>query len=180
MRRSPPRRESPGSLIRELSAFGIVGAACFLVDLAVFQVLYAHVGLEAVLSKLAASCVSTTAAFAGHRLWSFSARAHTGVRREYPLFVAVNGATLLLSLGIVALVRYPLEQEGALVLQAANILAIAVGTAVRFTAYRRWVFPSVALASAPAGRGPATPAGMTAGDARGEAGTPDVHERRGS
>nr|WP_239521309.1 GtrA family protein [Blastococcus saxobsidens] len=127
-------------MARELGAFGVVGAACFVLDLAVFQLLYAHGGLEAVTSKLLASCVSTTAAFVGHRFWSFAARARTGLRREYPLFLAINGATLLLSLGIVALVRYPLGQEDALVLQAANVFSIITGTVVRFTAYRRWVF----------------------------------------
>jgi hypothetical protein len=54
----------------------------------------------------------------------------------------VNAGTLLLSLGVVALVRYPLGQEDALVLQAANVASIALGTAVRWTANRRWVFPA--------------------------------------
>ena len=136
------------SLVRQLGAFGVVGAVCFLLDLAVFRLLYTHVGMGAVTAKLLAGVVSTTAAFAGHRFWSFSRRAHTGLRREYRLFVLVNGATLALSLGIVALVRYPLGQADFLVLQTANVSSIALGTMVRFLAYRRWVFPDPARAAA--------------------------------
>ena len=51
-----------------------------------------------------------TVAYFGHRYWSFSHRARTGLRREYVLFALVNGGTLLLEPGVVALVRYPLDQ----------------------------------------------------------------------
>lgn len=128
--------------LRELSAFGVVGAVSFVIDLVVFQVCYASLGLGAVTSKVLATVLAMTVAYVGHRYWSFSSRPRTGIRRQYLLFAAVNGTTLLLSAGIVALVRYPLGQEDVLVLQAANILAIAVGTVVRFVSYRRWVFPS--------------------------------------
>jgi putative flippase GtrA len=127
-------------LLKEISAFGVVGAVCFVLDVGLFQVLYVHAGVDAVLAKLISTLVSTTAAYVGHRHWSFSHRARTGLRREYSLFVAINGITLLLGLLIVWLVRYPLAQEGALVLQLANIGSIALGTVLRFLAYRRWVF----------------------------------------
>jgi putative flippase GtrA len=127
-------------LLKEISAFGVVGAVCFVLDVGLFQVLYVHTGVDAVLAKLISTLVSTTAAYFGHRHWSFSHRARTGLRREYTLFVAINGITLLLGLFIVWLVRYPLGQEGALVLQLANIGSIALGTVLRFLSYRRWVF----------------------------------------
>jgi putative flippase GtrA len=131
-------------LIKELSAFGIVGAVCFAIDVALFQLLYAHVGLGAVTAKCLATLVSMTVAYFAHRFWSFSHRARTGLRREYLLFAVVNGATLLLNVGVVAFVRYPLGQESALVLQVANIAGIAAGTAIRYLSYRRWVFPAEA------------------------------------
>jgi putative flippase GtrA len=129
-------------LAKELSAFGIVGAACFFVDVLLFQLLYAYVGLGAVTAKCLATLVSMTVAYFAHRYWSFSHRARTGLRREYLLFAGVNGATLLLNVGAVAFVRYPLGQENALVLQMANVAGIAVGTAIRYLSYRRWVFPA--------------------------------------
>jgi putative flippase GtrA len=127
-------------LVKELSAFGVVGAVAFVLDVGLFQLLYAHLGLGAVTAKLISTLVSTTVAYFGHRHWSFSHRARTGLRREYTLFAAVNGATLLLGLGLVYLVRYPLAQDSALVLQLANIASIGLGSVIRFLSYRRWVF----------------------------------------
>src|SRR3954453_771931 len=127
---------------KEISAFGVVGAACFVLDVGLFQLLYVHLGVDAVLAKLCSTVVAATASYFGNRHWSFSHRARTGLRREYALFVAINGITLLLGLLIVWLVRYPLGQEGALVLQLANVGSIALGTILRFFSYRRWVFLS--------------------------------------
>lgn len=127
-------------LLKELSAFGLVGAVCFVLDLGVFQLLYAHAGVGAVSAKLAATLVSMSVAYVAHRYWSFSHRARTGVRREYLVFAAVNGITLLLSLAMVAFVRYALGHEDPLVLQLANVVSIAAGTVIRFLGYRRWVF----------------------------------------
>jgi putative flippase GtrA len=128
------------TLVRELSAFGVVGACCFVLDIGLFQLLYAQLDADAVSAKLVSTLASVTVGFFAHRYWSFAHRARTGVRREYSLFVAVNGATLLLSLAVVWVVRYPLDQTSALVLQLANVASIAAGTAIRFLSYRRWVF----------------------------------------
>lgn len=144
-------------LLKELSAFGVVGVACFAIDILLFQLLYAHVHLGAVTAKCLATLVSTTVAYFAHRYWSFSHRARTGLRREYVLFVVVNGATLLLNVGAVAFVRYPLGQQGALVLQAANVAGIGAGTIIRYLSYRRWVFPAHETSpstQAPAGSAP--------------------------
>lgn len=127
---------------RELSAFGIVGVTCFVLDVVLFQLLYASVGVGAVTAKLIATLVSMTAAYLGHRYWSFSARARIGVRREYVRFALINGLTLLVGLAIVGFVRHGLDQDSALVLQAANVGSIVLGTVVRYLGYRRWVFPA--------------------------------------
>lgn len=134
------------SIVRELGAFGVVGAVCFLIQVAGFQLLYAHLGVGAVTSNLVATIVSTTAAYLGHRYWSFSHRARSSITREYVLFAVINGGTLVLGLAVIAFVRYPLGQDGAVVLQMANVGSIVLGTVIRYLAYRRWVF-----------RAPATP-----------------------
>jgi putative flippase GtrA len=130
------------SLIRELSGFGVVGAVCFCIDLGVFQFLYANAGVGAVPAKLVSTVVATTVAYVGNRYWSFAHRARTGVRREYVLFALINGVTLILSLAVVAFVRHGLDQSSALVLQIANVGAIAIGTVIRYVGYRQWVFPA--------------------------------------
>lgn len=129
-------------LVKELGAFGVVGGVCFVIDIGLFQLLYAHAGAGAVTSKFVSTVVSMTVAYVAHRYWSFSHRARTGVRREYALFAVINGVTLLIGLAVVALARYPLGQEGALVLQVANVGSIALGTVIRYFSYRRWVFPA--------------------------------------
>ena len=136
-----PRSAGRG-LLKELSAFGVVGIACFCLDVALFQLLYGAMDVGAVTAKFISTVVSMTVAYFGHRHWSFAHRARTGLRREYLLFAVVNGITLLLGLAIVALVRYPLGQEHALVLQMANIASIVLGTVVRYVCYRKWVFPA--------------------------------------
>jgi putative flippase GtrA len=133
-------------LVKELSAFGVVGATCFLIDVGLFQLLYTQVGAGAVTSKFLATTVSMTVAYVGHRYWSFSHRARPGLRQEYARFTAINVGTLLFGLGVVAFVRYGLDQESALVLQIANVGSIVLGTLIRYLSYRRWVFPAQAAA----------------------------------
>jgi putative flippase GtrA len=129
-------------LLRELSAFGVVGAVAFMIDLGLFQLFYAHVGLGAVTSKLLSTLVSMAVAYLGHRFWSFAHRHATPGGRGVALFAAINVSTLCLGLAMVALVRYPLGQESPLVLQLTNVATIAVGTLVRYFSYRQWVFPA--------------------------------------
>ncbi|WP_116453364.1 GtrA family protein [Blastococcus litoris] len=127
-------------LVREMGMFGVVGAVCFVIDVGVFQLLYAAAGTAAVAAKAVSALVSMTVAYFGHRLWSFSHRAHTGLRREYGIFFVVNGVTLAVGVVAVAVAHDVLGQDSALVLQAVNVGAIATGTVIRFLAYRRWVF----------------------------------------
>ncbi|MGY1644406.1 GtrA family protein [Geodermatophilus sp. SYSU D00703] len=138
----PRLRSSWRLLAKEVGAFGVVGVVCFFVDVGTFQLLYAHLGIGAVTAKVVATVVGMTLAYFGHRHWSFSHRARTGVRREYLLFAVINGSTLLLGAAIIALVRYPLGQDDAAVLQVANVGSIVLSTLVRYLAYRRWVFPA--------------------------------------
>src|SRR3712207_6928740 len=53
--------------------------------------------------------------------WSFAHRARTGFKREYPMFLVINGLTLLMGLGIVAFARYGLDLTSAWALQGANL-----------------------------------------------------------
>lgn len=147
-------------LLKELGAFGVVGGFCFLLDLGLFQVLYANLGVGAVTAKVTSTLVSTTVAYLGHRYWSFSHRSQLGQRRAYLLFALINGATLVLGAGIVALVRYPLGQDNVLVIQLANVVSIGLGSALRWLSYRWWVFPAPVAPTLPAD----PPAGSAARD----------------
>jgi hypothetical protein len=61
---------------------------------------------------------------------------------------------------MVAFVRYPLGQESALVLQAANIASIGLGTVIRYLCYRQWVFPAHDSPHAAHGSGKTREAGL--------------------
>ncbi len=128
-------------LLKELSAFGVVGAINFALDVALFQFMYVVIGAEALVAKIVSTSITTTTAYFMHRHWSFAHRERTGIRREYPIFFLVNALTLALSLVMIGVVRYPLGQTSVLVLQLTNIASIAIGTVIRFLAYKRWVFP---------------------------------------
>lgn len=130
--------------LKELSAFGVVGAVNFGLDVTIFQLMLEVVGADVLLSKIVSTTITTTTAYFMHRHWSFSHRARTGLRREYPIFFLVNALTLLLSLAMLAVVRYGLDETDVLILQVTNVASIAVGTVIRFTAYKRWVFPRAA------------------------------------
>ncbi len=143
--------------LKELGAFGVVGAFAFVIDVGLFQLLYGHLDVGAVTSKVLATLVSMTVAFLGHRNWAFAHRDKTTVRRSFSLFALVNGGTLALGAAVIWFVRYPLEQESVLVIQVANIASIGLNSVVRYLAYRRWVFPALAGA-APGPRPPASPA----------------------
>ncbi len=143
-RRSPLAtrlRDTWQMLLKELSAFGVVGAFNFALDVGIFQVMYAVIGADALLSKIVSTSITTTTAYFMHRHWSFSHRARTGIRREYPIFFLVNALTLALSLLMIGFVHYTLDQSDTLVLQLTNIASIVIGTVIRFLAYKRWVFP---------------------------------------
>jgi len=103
--------------------------------------MYVVIGADALVAKIVSTSITTTTAYFMHRHWSFAHRERTGIRREYPIFFLVNALTLALSLVMIGVVRYPLGQTSVLVLQLTNIASIAIGTVIRFLAYKRWVFP---------------------------------------
>jgi len=141
--------------VRELGAFGAVGATALLIDLGLFQLLYANLGVGAVTSKVLSGLVGMTVAFFGHRIWSFGHSPRRDPARQYLLFAAVNGGTLSLSAAIVAVVRYPLDQEGVLTIQLVNLGTVGLITVLRYLAYRTWVFPAQRRLDPPAPRTPA-------------------------
>jgi putative flippase GtrA len=142
--RTVPIAERVRRRLRELGAFGVVGGIAFVVDISLFQLLYGYLDVGAVTAKTLATLVSMCVAFLGHRNWAFAHRDRTTIRRSFALFALVNAGTLVLGAAIIWFVRYPLDQERLLIIQAANIASIGLNSVVRYLAYRRWVFPAAA------------------------------------
>lgn len=128
-------------LVKELSAFGLVGVINLGVDLGLFNVLHFGVGIGPLTSKVISTTVATTSAYFMNRYWSFSHRARTGLAREYSLFFVLNGIALVMGLLVLGAARYGIGLTDKLSLNIATLLGIGIGTIFRFWSYKRWVFP---------------------------------------
>jgi putative flippase GtrA len=128
-------------LLKELAAFGLVGAVAFAMDIGLFTWLThaAHVG--ALKSKAISTIVSTTFAYFGNRHLSFSHRARTSIGRETSFFFGINLVTLVFSEAVLALFVYGFGYgHRSAMISFVNLLTIGLGTIFRFWAYKRFVF----------------------------------------
>jgi putative flippase GtrA len=131
-------RNSWRILLKELTAFGLIGAVAFAIDIGLFAWLAPGGAIKA---KAISSLVSTMFAYVGNRQLSFSHRARTGLRRETTFFFGINLITLVFSELVIALFVYPLGYaHGSRMVFLVNLGTIAIGTAFRFWSYKRFVF----------------------------------------
>jgi putative flippase GtrA len=131
-------RSSWRILLKEITAFGLVGAIGFAIDVGLFNVFF-HDGQ--VVAKTISTLVATAVTYFGNRHFSFSHRARTGIGRETSIFLGINVITLLFSLAVIAFFSYPLHfKHHLLVMNLVNIGTIGVGTLFRFWSYKRFVF----------------------------------------
>ena len=131
-------RSSWRILLKEVAAFGVIGAISLVIDLGLFNLLLHHGALKA---KCVSTIVATTVAYFGNRSWSFSHRARTSIGRETSFFFGTNLIVLVISELVLALFAYPLNQRhDHVVMNVVNLATIALGTGFRFWAYKRFVF----------------------------------------
>src|SRR2546427_1380608 len=123
------RIETPWQiLLKELSAFGVVGAVNLVVDIGLFNALHFGAGIGPLTSKVISTSVATTSAYFMNRHWSFSHRARTALAREYTLFFLLNGVALAMGLVVLALTRYGFGLTDKFSLNVANLIGIGIGT----------------------------------------------------
>ena len=131
-------RNSWRILLKELTAFGAIGAIALVIDISIFAWLAPHGAIKA---KAVSTAVSTTFAYFGNRHLSFSHRARTGLGRETSFFFGINLITLVFSELVIGLFVYPLHYaHGSGVVFVVNLATIAIGTVFRFWSYKRFVF----------------------------------------
>jgi putative flippase GtrA len=125
-------------LVKELSAFGLVGAVGFVVDIGLFN-LFFHDGQ--IIAKTISTTVATVVTYIGNRYFSFSHRARTGIGRETSIFFGINLIVLAISLAVIGVFEYPLHLKHHLfAMNLVNFATIGLGTIFRFWAYKRFVF----------------------------------------
>ncbi|PZS26333.1 MAG: hypothetical protein DLM58_20875 [Pseudonocardiales bacterium] len=125
-------------LLKEITAFGAIGLVALVIDLSLYNLLAPHGWLKA---KCAATVVATIFAYFGNRHLSFSHRARTSIGRETSFFFGINMIALLFAEVVLAVFAYPLNQrDDHFVMNAVNLVTIAIGTVFRFWSYKRFVF----------------------------------------
>ena len=131
-------RSSWRILLKEVTAFGFVGALAFALDLGVFAWLSHYGALKA---NFVSTVTSTSFAYVGNRYLSFSHRARQSIGRESAFFFGINFIALGFSEAVIALFVYPLHyaHDGSTVFLV-KLVTIAIGTVFRFWAYKRFVF----------------------------------------
>lgn len=129
-------------LIKEISAFGVIGILNLILDTLLFNLLLAwKIGLGPNSASLISTCVTTLLAYFGNRYLSFSHRARTGFAREASFFFAVNFVALVVGQLILAFFAYPLHYKNdTMTMNIVRLGTIALGTVFRFWAYKRFVF----------------------------------------
>ncbi|MCW2778800.1 MAG: polysaccharide biosynthesis protein GtrA [Frankiales bacterium] len=138
---------------REAAKFGAVGALNTVLDFAVLNLLVFGFGLQPLRSKVISTVVAATSSYLMNRHWTFRHREQGDVRREYVLFFLLNAVGLGISLLVLAAVRYGLDQDGALAINAANVVGIGLGTVFRFWSYRRYVWTKTGAVAGAADEG---------------------------
>jgi putative flippase GtrA len=125
-------------LVKEIMAFGVVGAVGFVVDLALFNFFF-HDGQ--IVAKSISTTVATVVTYVGNRNLSFSHRARSKLAREAGYFFLINLIALVGALIIIGIFSYPLGyKHDVLVMNVVNLFTIGLGTVFRFWAYKRFVF----------------------------------------
>ena len=125
-------------LLKEISAFGLVGTIGFIVDETLFNVFF-HDGQ--IVAKTISTTVATMVTYLGNRYFSFSHRARSGIGRETTIFFGINLIVLVLSLIVLGFFEYPLHlKHHRFAMNIVNIATIGLGTLFRFWAYKRFVF----------------------------------------
>jgi putative flippase GtrA len=131
-------RSSWRILLKEIAAFGVVGAVGFVIDVTLFNVFF-HWGQ--IVAKTISTVAATAVTYFGNRHFSFSHRARTGIGRETSIFLGINVITLIFSLLVIAIFEYPFHLKHHLVaMNIVNIATIGIGTLFRFWSYKRIVF----------------------------------------
>jgi putative flippase GtrA len=131
-----------GSLLKTAMSFGVVGLGGMVIDIGVFNALRLGSFSE---KPLTAGVISASAAivfnWVGNRYWTFGDRRRTDVLRELVEYGAVAFLGLGISLLCLAFSHYALGLHSIAADNIAkNVIGLGLGTAVRFTLSRWWIW----------------------------------------
>jgi len=141
------------ALFVQLTRFGLVGLVGLVIDVAVFNALiFTALSTEQVhegpiIAKIISTSLAIVANWLGNRHWTFRAVRRAQWWREGLEFAVASLVGMGVSLGCLWVSHYALGFTSPLADNiATNVVGLGLGTAVRFTLYRLWVFKNVPLA----------------------------------
>lgn len=119
----------------QLVKFGLVGGSGYLINLGVFALLTASLGVHHIAAAILAFCVAVSSNFFWNRHWTFAAgHGHAGFQAAR--FFAVSVAALLINLAVLEVLV-----EGASMGElAAQAIAVAVAMPFNFLGNKLWTF----------------------------------------
>lgn len=136
----------------QLARFAVVGGLGFVVDVALFNLLRAHpiAGVHGwpVIAKTISLLAAIAVNWLGNRWWTFRESRRRDTVREAVEFLIASLVGSLVSLACLGVSHYLLHLTSAVADNvSANVVGLLLGSAVRFAAYRWWVFGERADAS---------------------------------
>lgn len=139
-----PTPSKLAQLAVDAGRFGAVGVVCYVLDVALFNVLRvapAGVFSEPLLAKTMGVALATVAAWLGTRYWTFRRHLRADPGREFVEFVLVAGAGYAINLLVLFFSHYVLGFRSLLADNiSGNLLGAALGAVARFFLYRAWVY----------------------------------------
>lgn len=126
----------------EVAKFGAIGLVAYVIDVGIFNLLlHNSLSEKPLTAKTISAILATTVAYFGNRFWTFRSRARTSYRREYLLFLLLNGVGMGIQLACLAISHYLLGFTSTLADNVSgNGFGLILGTLFRFWSYRKWVF----------------------------------------
>jgi len=128
-------------LVHEVAKFGIVGGISYVVTVLVDEAYLLIQPDDRLTAYIVANVAATVVAYLGNRYWTYRDRESTGSVREMGLFAAINGVSIAIQAGVVALTFYVLHMTSKVEnVFSEFVLAMAIGMAFRFWCYRTFIF----------------------------------------
>ena len=142
-----PHRAGWIAQLLQLIKFGAVGGVGFIVNFAVFNLLWLTVFNPSRMphGPLLATAVATLVAIAvnwvGNRYWAFASERQSNTTREGIEFLLASLVGMCVPLLCIGVSRYVLGLHSLLSDNiASNVVGLVLGTAVRYVLYRFWVY----------------------------------------
>jgi dolichol-phosphate mannosyltransferase len=131
--------------LRELAVYSLIGASGYVVNLAVFQLVYGA-GASHLVAATAAFLVAVTNNFLLNRRWTFPGATEGAKRVQAPRFLTVSLLAFGVSLGVLE-VLVSVAGLPAILAQASAVLIV---TPIGFVGQKLWSFRRPRVLAAPA------------------------------